>query len=688
MPDYAKELNPEQLAVVQNGDGPCLVLAGAGSGKTRTITYRVAHLLEQGVAADEILLVTFTNKAAREMIQRVERLVKVSDNTRSVLPWAGTFHHIAFRILRRYAVLLGYREQFTILDSEDSLALVKASLAAHGVERKDKMFPSPAVMQSLISFARNAERSLHDVVEERNPRWIETLPTLEAVREEYTKRKREANAMDFDDLLLNLALLLAKSERVREKYAQQFRFILVDEYQDTNKIQATIIRLLASVHRNVLVVGDDAQSIYSFRAADIANILDFEKTYGSAQIFRLETNYRSTPEILALANDVIANNRQQYPKKLKSVAKSFVKPEVRGYADQQEEARAIADKVVEMHDEGVSLIDMAVLFRASFHSQALEIELVKRGIPYEYRGGVKFFERAHIKDVLAFLRVLLNKDDVIAWSRILSMQAGIGPASAEKLIVAIRQISDIKTITHVGDMLSARAQVGWKDFVSIWSDLLAKCGDEVSGVKPAELIEVLLQSSYVQYLEANYPDYKDRIADIEQLQVYAERQSDPQQFLAEATMQESFARPRTTEVQEEDSDKLILSTIHQAKGLEWNTVFVMHLASGQFPNERATRENNGIEEERRLFYVAITRAKSSLFLSYPLLAQHTMVLSGPSMFLEDLDRSLVEEFHFHETLGNVYSGGDDDIVYEAIDEPFPSTPRPRRSGFLKDISEL
>src|SRR3990167_6144638 len=244
MPNYAKELNDEQLAVVQKGDGPCLVLAGAGSGKTRTITYRVAYLLEQGVSPDEILLVTFTNKAAKEMIQRVERLVKVSDNTRSVLPWAGTFHHIAFRILKRYSPLLGYREQFTILDNEDSLALVKASLASQGIEKRDKLFPSPAVVQSLISFARNAERSLHDVVEERNPRWVEILPTLEAVREEYTKRKREANAMDFDDLLVNLAVLLAKSERVRQKYAEQFRYILVDEYQDTNKIQATIIRLL------------------------------------------------------------------------------------------------------------------------------------------------------------------------------------------------------------------------------------------------------------------------------------------------------------------------------------------------------------------------------------------------------------------------------------------------------------
>ena len=675
MIDFEKELNPEQLAVVQNGDGPCLVLAGAGSGKTRTITYRVAYLLEQGVDPERILLVTFTNKAAHEMMNRVQLLTKGEVR----LPWSGTFHHIAYRVLKKYAPLVGYKNNFTILDSEDSRDVFKLCLKQEGIDRKERRFPSPNVIQAIVSYARNANTTIADVLELKYPKWIDLGETIGRIAEDYDKRKRAANAMDFDDLLVNLQLLLTQSENVRKKMSEHFQYVLVDEYQDTNRVQAAIVRLIASHHKNVLVVGDDAQSIYSFRAADIQNILAFEKEYPNAKIFRLETNYRSTPDILYLANDVIAQNLDQYEKNLKGVRAPFAKPEVHPFADQSEEAEFIAQRILELRDEdGVPLGGIAVLFRAAHHSHALEMELAKRDIPYDYRGGIRFFERAHIKDALAYLRIFSNKDDAIAWSRVLNMQVGIGPASAERIIAVVRETDSPPSGSwgSVTSQLPPRAQVGWNDFLSIWERLLK------TGGAPAELIRAVLQSKYAEYLEYEYEDYRDRLQDLEQLALFAERQNDLPRFLADASLHESYASQQVGSGANDD-ERLILSTVHQAKGLEWDAVFIMHLSAGQFPNERAVSEDRGLEEERRLFYVAITRAKKYLYLTYPLLGSMSSYLQGPSMFLDEIDRSLVSE--------NVLSGGtvwsdlddpQEDVTYEAVDDA-----RPKRS-FLKSIDEL
>lgn len=682
MIDFQKELNTEQLAVVLNGDGPCLVLAGAGSGKTRVITYRVAYLLEQGIAPDQILLVTFTNKAAREMTNRIVMLT----GRKQGLPWAGTFHHIAFRLLKQYAPLIGYKNQFTILDSEDSVDLMKLCLKQEGIDRTERRFPSAKVMHSLVSYARNAEMSLEAVLEEKHPQWLSVSDVLGRIASAYAQRKREANAMDFDDLLDNLHRLLLKSENVRKKLAEQFLYILVDEYQDTNTKQASIVRLLASHHHNLLVVGDDAQSIYSFRAADVRNILSFEKEYANAKIFRLETNYRSTPEILQVANDIIANNKAQYRKELKSVLPPLVKPEVHAFADTAEEAAFIAERMLEHRDEGVPLQDMAVLFRAAFHSQALEVELAKRNIPYDYRGGVRFFERAHIKDVLAYLRIFYNLEDAIAWSRVLNLQAGIGPAGAEKVMNAIRSQPDPQILPTLGPLLSARGQIGWNDFLRIWHGM-ARGEDQT----PASLITAILDSAYADYLEREYPDYRERREDIEQLARFAERQPDLQQFLAEASLQESFtARQAARTSPGDDDEKVILSTIHQAKGLEWDTVFIMNLAAGQFPSDRSLRERQGLEEERRLFYVAVTRAKKQLYLSYPLVGSFDSMLTGPSLFLEELNRELVDE---HSLGGGGTNTVSDGIIYVAEDEPFsddskPFDKKPWSKSFLKDVGDL
>jgi len=679
--DFKEELNEEQLKVATQGDGPCLVLAGAGSGKTRTITYRVAYLLEKGITPDQILLVTFTNKAAREMVARVKRL---SDGEVK-LPWSGTFHHIAFRILKLYAPLLGYKNNFTILDSNDSRDLLKLCLKQEGIDRTTKRFPSVAVIHNILSFTRNAARSLTEVLDELHPHWLEYEDVFSRIASDYQKRKQLANAMDFDDLLVNLEVLLRQSESVRKKYAEQFQYVMVDEYQDTNRVQANIIDLFSSVHKNLLVVGDDAQSIYSFRAADIGNILDFEKKYSGTNVFRLETNYRSTPNILALANNVISHNRDQYEKQLQSVQESFIKPEVHAFADAYEEAEFIAEHILSLRDEGIPLTDMAVLFRAAFHSQALEVELVKRDIPYEYRGGVRFFERAHIKDVLAYLRVYHNPDDEIAWSRVLGMQAGIGPVAISNIVASLRSVmdgvSDIAPLfPRIAEQLPARAKLGWNDFVQVYTDMTLADGS------PSGLIHAVLGSKYAFYVESEYPDYRERMQDIEQFANFAERTQDVHTFLAEITLQENFTLKQAHA--HEDDEKIILSTIHQAKGLEWKAVFVMHVAAGQFPNDRAITERNGIEEERRLFYVAVTRAKQQLYLTYPLAAGRSLIIGGPSLFLEEIDHDLVDEHIIGSGMVFTDPSDDvDDIAYVAEDDATSSWNPPHRS-FLKSIDEL
>ncbi len=696
MIDFAKELNSEQLAVVEHGDGPCLVLAGAGSGKTRTITYRVAYLLQNGVLPEEILLVTFTNKAAREMTSRVEMLTNMTKR----LPWSGTFHHIGFRLLKQYAALLGYQPNFTILDSEDSLDLLKLCLKYEGIERKDKHFPSPQVLHGLISFARNAETTLEHVLDAKHPQWLSISETLVRVAESYEQRKRKANAMDFDDLLTNTYLLLLKNERVREKFATQFRYVLVDEYQDTNKIQASIVRLFSSHHKNLLVVGDDAQSIYSFRAADIANILDFSKTFPEAQVFRLETNYRSTPNILSLANEVIANNIKQHRKTLKSVLPEFARPEVHAFTDAREEAEFVVSRIQELQEEGVPLQEMAVLFRAAFHSQAIEMELTKRGIPYDYRGGTRFFERAHVKDVLAYLRIFHNSKDTIAWSRVLAMQSGIGPAAIQKILQVLEMFSTPPTffdIRHLGAELPARAQLGWNDVLKAWEAVEAT-KTEAGAVLPGDAIWAILESVYRTYAEHEFPDARERLQDIEQLANFAEaankREEDQLKaleiFLAEASLQESFTAAQARKTLDAE-EKLTLSTIHQAKGLEWEAVFVVHLAAGQFPSDRSLKTDQGLEEERRLFYVAVTRAKKHLAMSYPLVGGFDTTLQGPSLFLEEIDRELYDD-HGVRSIAPLTAFRDladpiEGITYEAEDEPF-STKKKRPTSFLSSIDDL
>jgi DNA helicase-2/ATP-dependent DNA helicase PcrA len=633
--DYERELNAEQLAVVREGDGACVVLAGAGSGKTRTVVYRVAWLLEHGVRPEEVLLLTFTNKAAAEMMSRIgERL----PGRAATGIWGGTFHSIANRILRSHCGRLGYGKSFTILDQDDAKSLLKACMKEAGVDRSGKRFPSPAVVLDVISYSRNARIPIETCLAKRHPSFAPFGPDVVRIAERYASRKKTANAMDFDDLLTNLLALL-DDDAVRRALSSRFRYLLVDEFQDTNSVQSAIVDALASVHGNILAVGDDAQSIYSFRAADIRNILEFPTRHPGGRIFTLTTNYRSTPEILNVANEIIAGNANQFSKALTSVAKPDEKPAVETFASSSREARWLVDAIEAELGSGTPPREIAALFRATHHSQVLEFELMRRGIAYEYRGGLRFFERAHVKDALAFLRVRENVADETAWLRLLAIQVGIGDATAARVVAAARASGELERALCIPEStVGGRAAKGWGELVASLT-AVAK-----SPVTPADQLRAVLKTPYVQYLEAEYPNWLDRVGDLEQLAAFAEGYDDVASFLADATLDSSGrAGPTFGSSSAPQGPRIVLSTVHQAKGLEWDTVFVMHLNAASFPNRRAAFEDGGMEEERRLFYVAATRARKRLVLTYPMsVGRDEFGVEPPSPFLTELPRRVLD----------------------------------------------
>ncbi|MEK7620030.1 MAG: ATP-dependent helicase [Patescibacteria group bacterium] len=713
--DYRKELNAEQLNVVLNGDGACLVLAGAGSGKTRTITYRVAYLLERGVSPENILLVTFTNKAAKEMTSRVETLLTTITTPSPSLKrrgvegrgtgqlgiWSGTFHSVANRLLRIYAPQLGYTNNFTILDQEDAKSLIKVCIKALNVDTTSRRFPSPAKVHAMISYAQNSGRAMSDVIESKYPSFMELGSVIERIAELYADRKRQADAMDFDDLLLKLRELLFHHEGVRQKLAHQFEYILVDEYQDTNVVQAQIVRQLASEHGNILVVGDDAQSIYSFRAAEIRNILGFPQSYADTKTFRLTTNYRSTPQILAVANSSITQNKDQFQKELTAVRSPLEKPSLVPASNAAQEAQFIAQKILALREEGMPLSEMAVLFRAAFHSQTLEFELMKRDIPYEYRGGLKFFERAHVKDIVSHLRIRQNPKDEVAWMRILGLLNGVGLTSAESMAAQFKQYESLESVVNGQPKIPKRATTGWEGL----RKTLEKMAREE---QPSELIRSVIAGDYRDYLEAEYPDFMDRLEDLEQFALFAEGYTSLQTFLDEVSLTGEYGLVTNKEVappclpagrgfslgEAQQEDRLILSTIHQAKGLEWDAVFVMHLVDGKFPIGAALDEDGGLEEERRLFYVATTRARKELYFTYPITSGwDTLMLSQPSMFLQELPEGLLEEVKLkaavsrpsHGSFSDTQWGDGPTIVFDDLGE---RERKPMPTSFLREVDDL
>ncbi len=634
---YEKVLNPEQLNVVFCPGGPMLVLAGAGTGKTTTVTYRVARLLEQGVPAGAILLLTFTNKAAREMMQRVEMLL----GRKPVGLWGGTFHHIGNLILRRHAGVIGYKDGFTILDREDQKELIDSCLAELKLE--DKLFPKPAVLVEMLSYHRNTLSEFDELMEQKYIHLEEYYDDIKRVFSLYLMRKESLNMMDFDDLLHNMIRLFREHGELRQFYSSRFLHILVDEYQDTNLIQSEMVDMLAETHGNVMVVGDDAQSIYSFRGARIENILGFPERYPECRIFKLTTNYRSTPEILNLSNASIAYNKNQFEKALRAIKPSGEKPMVVELQDLYEQAAFVASRVIELSSEGVELNNIAVLYRSHYQSMELQLEFQRRGIPFEVRSGLRFFEQAHIKDILAYLKVLQNPYDELSWKRILKMLPGVGNVTAARIWDEIsREESPLNALSNVKKGLSRRAMESYRVFVSLMN---AVKKIDYRG-NPSEAITYFLENGYEGYLYNTYPNAGQRYEDIIQLIRYAERYTSDSSstynalelLLSDLTL-ESINYTEDTDA--DTSRTVVLSSVHQAKGLEWEVVFIIGVNDGRFPSKKALY-TEGVEEERRLFYVACTRAMRELYICYTLTDDGYSNIMKPSRFITELPGEVYE----------------------------------------------
>ncbi len=613
MVDFEKELNKEQLDVVYKGDGPCLVLSGPGSGKTRTLVYRTAYLLEKGTPASRILLLTFTKKAAKEMLSRIYELSSVSEKE----IYGGTFHHVGNLFLRRFGKRIGYAPNFVILDEEDAKNIIKTVIK----ERERKEIPKPQVIRKIISLAVNSKKDLETIIGKYFPYFEEeTISEILKIEKAYQERKKRNNLMDYDDLLLKWDEILSIPD-VQKEVADNFLYVLVDEYQDTNALQNDIIKKMSEMHNNVLVVGDDAQSIYSFRAADIENILQFSKNYPQAKIFKLETNYRSTPEILDTANKVIENNKKRLKKKLKSLKEKGNPPTVIAFSNPAEEALFIADHIEKEED----LKDTAVLFRAHFHCVELEIELARRGIPYILRGGVRFFEQFHVKDITAFLRIFVNFYDESSWRRILLRREGIGEVNARKITKLVFQKKNLKkAFEEKEDILKMISSSTVKNETRMVLDLLEQSLNE----KTEDKIKLFLNGFYNHYLDFSFENARERKNDLKKLWELSRKYESLEKMLAEFSLSEDFG------VEDIPKNAMVLSTVHQAKGLEWRTVFVVSLKEGSFPHLRSVEEDL-LEEERRLFYVAITRCKENLYLTYPLYDFRRREVVLPSRFLKE-----------------------------------------------------
>lgn len=595
-----QDLNPAQYEAVTHGHGPLLVVAGAGSGKTRTLVYRVAHLLENGVLPERLLLLTFTRRAAQEMLWRASLLL--DESCQDVT--GGTFHAMANMLLRRYGYLIGYTPNFTIIDRSDAEGIVnilKSSLSLGGA---GKRFPTKRIILNIISKAVNRSMDLESLLYDEYEHLEEFLGDIKLLHGHYEKFKVEHGLMDYDDLLVNLKRVLRENEQVRREVSERFQYIMVDEYQDTNAIQAEIVRLMAATHNNVMAVGDDSQSIYSFRGADFRNIMDFPNIFPGARIIKLEENYRSTQPILGLTNAIIEQADEKYTKTLFTRVEGGDRPELYSAADAGEEAGFVAQKIAELQREGTPLQDMAVLFRSGFHSYKLEIELASRGIPFEKRGGLKLTESAHIKDLLSYLRLLVNAQDNLSWNRILLLLDKVGPKTAEKILAGIKSAED-----PFRALAEYPAAPGYRKGLAELASMLQVLRDPA--LAPVELFEILSEYYQPVFERIYYDDYPKRSRDIEQLKTIIAGYDSLAAFVDDTALE-----PPESAVTEDNSDRLVLSTVHSAKGLEWDTVFVISLAEGKFPVSQALPGEQW-EEERRLLYVAATRAKHHLFMTYP-----------------------------------------------------------------------
>uniref|UniRef100_A0A7C4RUZ7 DNA 3'-5' helicase n=1 Tax=Fervidobacterium thailandense TaxID=1008305 RepID=A0A7C4RUZ7_9BACT len=616
---FLEELDDEQKEAVLNSSGRTVVIAGPGSGKTRVITYKIAYLLQTGLRPSEIVLVTFTRAAAKEMIERAHRVTKkdLSEMT------AGTFHHVCNLILRRYGTVLGIKPNFTILDESDSKDLMKIVRARFVTSKQmSKALPTPAELYSILTYSNNTLQSTYEVITRKAKRWINVVDLIEKIFKDYTLEKEKQNVLDYDDLLLKTLYLLENHPDICERISSKFKWVLVDEFQDTNIVQLKIVELLSKVHGNLFVVADDAQSIYSFRGARFENVKEIMK---EAKVFKIQTNYRSTDKIVELINSLIPQS--SVPKRLRAVRIGVQKPVVVNTYDHFDEAKFVAQRIVEHVNDGASYRDIAVIYRAHSHSLELQVELSKRNIPFRVLSGLRFTETAHAKDVIAFLKVLQNPYDALSWMRVLKLLENIGDATAEKIVTQL-----LESKSPMDKLLELNVKsADMQNFKEIISSCIGK--------RPSEQIRRFYEGFYTSYLETHYPDFRDREEDVERLIEMAEFYETTGDFLSDITVSEDVGR---TELNDEEG-KVTLTTVHQAKGLEWKVVFVIGVNPGDFPHFLAVKEGN-IDEEERLFYVAITRAKDYLYITHSLFSRRDY---GPLSevqrdFVEDIPRYLVE----------------------------------------------
>lgn len=636
--DYAQELNAQQLAAVEVVDGPALVIAGAGSGKTRALVYRVARLIDLGIDPASILLLTFTRKAAQEMLARVGLLI----GSQSDRVAGGTFHSVANSLLRRFGRSIGLEPGFTILDRGDAEDLINLLRAQLGLNETGKRFPRKGTIAEMFSKCANTLQLLDDVLLQEYSHFADFLVDLSKLQEAYEAAKRQRQLVDYDDLLLRLRELLTVDERARQIISDTYRYILVDEYQDTNRLQADLVRKLAATHDNVMVVGDDSQSIYAFRGATFRNIMEFPELFPGTRIFKLEENYRSTPAILQLANGIIAGAVEKYSKTLFTRKQEGSLPVLVQAFGENAQSRFIAQKILEQREDGVPLNEIAVLFRSSFHAFDLEIELSRRDLPFIKRGGFKFIETAHVKDVLAYLRVLHNPLDSVSWNRVLLLVEGVGQKKVKDLLALMLKGERPYDILR---QAASRSTQGLKVLATMLESLTQ---DE--DVAPVHHMGRVMDY-YLPILKDHYDDYPKRLRDLEHLSVMAERYRALDDFLADLTLEPPDESVADVEATDRDDERLVLSTIHSAKGLEWRCVFVIWLVDGRFPSSYSFLTEDELEEERRLLYVAVTRAKQQLFLTYPINVYDKVtgsVLSKPSRFLDSVPPSHVESWNLVE----------------------------------------
>jgi len=634
--DYEKVLNESQLRAVFSTDGSYLLIAGAGSGKTRTLTYRTARLIELGYNPTSIVLLTFTRKAAKEMLDRASALL--DERCSKIL--GGTFHSFSYLLLRQYGNIINLDKNFTILDQQDSIDIL--GMIRNEIVSKNSRFPQKDTLQKIYSYTLNTGTSIEDYLLKEYPHFYHLTNEIEKLFIAYQNYKIENNVLDYDDLLKYTVLLLNSNDKIADNFLKSLSFIMIDEYQDTNHLQALITKALAKFNNNVMAVGDDSQSIYSFRGANFKNIMEFPQLFPKVQIIKLQENYRSPQEILDFSNEIIRNLKYKYPKVLHSNKKGKEKPAIIPTKNEQEQSEFIVNRILDLLDEGVNLNEIAVLIRSAYFSYDLELELQKKKIPFQKIGGIKFVEAAHIKDVLAFLKTSVNIKDVLSFSRILTLLNGIGHKKANQ-IISVLNFDLLKNFDKNFPISKINKLTNEEELFQLLKLLKNLAFDEESLAEKIQKVIIF----YTPYFQSKFDDYNKREKDFNSLLTIASRYDDLQSFLSDLALDPPNSSIIDFEDEQKEKNFLTISTIHSAKGLEWEVVFIMNVVEGYFPSYYSLKNEEQLEEERRLFYVAVTRAKERLYITYPMFINSNEMGSSfarPSTFLKEINPKFYEEW--------------------------------------------